>query len=97
MNDGGTEAPALLSRVSCVASESFGDVEVVFDPVRGIVRRLNHTASDIWRVLDGACARTEIVAVICARSAEKTVNLEADVLRFVDELMMWGLVENIDG
>ena len=97
MNDGGTESAGLLRRVAAVASESFGDVEVVFDPVRGIVRRLNQTASDIWRVLDDACPRAEIVAVICARSAEKTVTLEADVLRFVDELVMWGLVENVDG
>ena len=89
-------AVSRLRRVDAIASESFGDIEVAFDPASGIVRRLNGTASEIWRLLVDPHDATEIVAEIRLRSTGMAPNLEADVLRFVDELMMWGLVARVD-
>ena len=91
-------APAsLLRRVASIVSESFDTREVVFDPRNGLVRRLNRTASELWRMLETPQARSVIVATIRERSQEKSTHIESDVLRFIDELIMWGLVENVDG
>ncbi len=88
---------SIIARLATVASESFEGIEVVFDPDSGLVRKLNRTASEIWRLLEAPSTRSELMSTLSARTPQNATHIAADVLRFVDELIMWGLVENFDG
>ena len=82
-----------MRHVAGVVAESFDAIDVVFDTTSGIVRTLNPTATGIFRVLAQPCTVGEILEKILGESAHTDYDRVADVLRFLDELQQWDVIE----
>ncbi len=95
------EPLGMLRRSPQVCSESFDECDVVFDTARGVVRRLNPTATQIWRALRVPLSLTDVVgATVSPPSRPEDVGgdqqASQDVVAFCDELRRWGLIETIE-
>ena len=82
-----------LRHVAGVVAESFDPIDVVFDTTSGIVRTLNPTATAIFRVLAQPSTVGEILEKILGASAHTDHDRVEDVLRFLDELQQWDVIE----
>lgn len=65
---------------------------VVVRPDRGEIKVLNEAGARVWALSDGAHSVRDIAAVLCAEYEVAPASAEADVLSFLTELQIKGLI-----
>lgn len=100
MGDGDNEAPPrdVLGPVAVTVREVELDGEIsLYDSTTNRALLLNPTASDVWRLLDGAHTLTEIIELL-AQAYDTTPEAIADDVRSaVEQLMDHGLLPRTTG
>jgi len=83
--------PKVVANGRVVASEIDGEFSL-YDPRSEDVHILNHTASDIWGLMDGSYSVAEVVGLLARAYGTDPASIRADVERTVDAWVEVGLV-----
>ncbi len=85
------ETTASAPAVGVRSLELDGDVSL-FHPETDHALVLNRTASDVWRLLDGARDAEQIVALLAAVYGTERAAIHDDVLRVIADLTEYGFL-----
>lgn len=78
-------------RIVCREEE---DDALLFDPETGVIRILNQTGYEIWKLCDGALMLEQIIEKVKEEYPEIKANaLEKDVIDFIDYMQSLALID----
>lgn len=85
-----------LMQRSPTLTESFAECDLVFQITTGEVRKLNESATAIWRSLDQPRSLRELMALSGPNAGLATSDLHNNstlIAEFCETMMRWGLIE----
>lgn len=83
---------ALTKNADRFVETAIDDETVVMDMDSAEFFSLNSTAGAVWRAIDGARSRDEVVAAVAAEYAVSPADIGADVDELIEQLVASGFV-----
>lgn len=82
-----------VKKNSRLITKKLGRETIILDPATGEIRRLNETASLIWRALKPTTTVNEIIEIICQKFEASTRRVHKDVFIFLEKYLKDDLIK----